>query len=80
MTLEVRVCVDNAVGSGVVTSRVHGIRASLVEGGLVRGLATAQWQSQTAEWGIAITYGEPHIARGEASNLDHCGGFQRQRE
>lgn len=37
MTLVVRVCVDDAVGSGVVTSRVHGIRASLVEGGLVIG-------------------------------------------
>lgn len=35
VTLEVRVCVDNAVGGGVVTSGIHGIRASLVERGLV---------------------------------------------
>ena len=40
MTAEVRVCVDDAVGGGVITGCVHGIGASLVEGGLLQALTT----------------------------------------
>jgi len=63
----VGVCVDNAVGGGVVASCIHGIGASLVEGGLsslaMRGLLVGE-----------LTYRKPHVPRGEAGNLDHCGG------
>lgn len=34
VTLEVRICVNDAVRGGVVASSVHGIRAGLIEGGL----------------------------------------------
>ena len=58
------VCVQNTVGGGVVTSCVHGIGASLVEGGLLllemRDLRVG-----------GMTYWEPHVPRGEASDLDH---------
>lgn len=41
VTLVVRVCVDDAVGGGVVTSGIHGIRASLVERGLVKRVSNS---------------------------------------
>lgn len=40
MTAEVRVCVDDAVGRRVITSGVHSIGASLIEGGLMQALTT----------------------------------------
>jgi hypothetical protein len=63
----VGVCVDDAVGGGVVASCVHGIRSGLVKGGL-GVVRNARLVSR------AMTYREPHVPRGEASDFDHGEG------